>query len=110
MEGLVELIGVSVSVVTMLVCMAVIVETCWQIVKLASPWEIPDWLDVVGTIGLGVALAWQFWVDAPSIFLSKISEIHYPASVLGVVLTGIMISRGANVVHEAIKKMGGESK
>ena len=105
MEGLTELIGLTAYIVAMLVVMAVIVETCWQIVKMVSPRPIPDWLDVAGAIILGIALAWQFWVDAPSIFMSEISATQYNASALGVVLTGIMISRGANVVHEAIEKM-----
>lgn len=105
MENFAELIGLTGYIIAMLIIMAVIVETCWQIVKMVSPRAIPDWLDVAGAICFGIAMAWQFWVDAPSIFLSQVSGTQYTASALGVVLTGIMISRGANVVHEAVEKM-----
>lgn len=98
MENLVYLIAT-------LVVMAVVVEMCVQIAKLISPWPLADWLDVSLSIALGIAVAWQYWVDAPSIFLSEVSQTQYTASALGVILTGIMISRGANVVHEMIEKM-----
>lgn len=105
MEGFADLIVLFGFMITLLVVMAVIVETCWQIIKMVSPWPIPPWMDVTGAILLGIAMAWQYWIDAPSVFISQISQTQYTASALGVILTGIMISRGANVVHEAIEKM-----
>lgn len=95
----------TVSIVAMLIVMAVIVEMCVQIIKMVSPWPLPDYMDVTLSITLGIAVAWQFWVDAPSIFLSQVSGTQYAASALGVILTGIMISRGANVVHEMVEKI-----
>ena len=99
------MLELAISFVMILIVLAVIVETCYQIVKMVSPWPLPDWADRAGAIFLGIAVAWQFWVDAPSIFMSQVSETQYAASALGVILTGIMISRGANVVHEMVEKI-----
>ena len=96
MEG----ITFTVTLIALLVVLAAIVEASWEVLKLAIPATIPPWADRAAAIIIGVALAWQFQADAPAMIVSQVTEYTYNISWLGIILTGAMISRGANAIHD----------
>jgi hypothetical protein len=89
---------------TMFIVLALLAETIWQIIKMCVPktYKIPDFLDVIGSIGIGVLLAVAANLD---IFAVIGFTLNIPY--LGVFLTGLIISRGSNFVHDILVRVAG---
>jgi hypothetical protein len=80
-----------------LVFLAFLVETIWEIVKRVIPAKIkiPDWLDVVGSMTVGLLLAFGAKADLVALLGFQLS-IPY----LGIIITGLAMSRGSNFMHD----------
>lgn len=77
---------------------AATVEAVWETLKMI--WEQGKIkLDKVGPIALGLLVAFTLPVD-----IFAILGFPFATAVVGQVLTGILISRGSNWVHDWIKK------
>lgn len=59
-------------------------------------------IDAIGTLVLGVLIALVVRVD-----IFDVINISATTSIVGVVLTGILISRGGNFVHDLLKRLEG---
>ena len=79
-----------------LVIVAAIVESTWE--NLKPIWKTGEIdLNKVGTLVLGVLVAVYAGVD-----IFEIIGLPLALPIAGAVLTGILVSRGANVVHDLI--------
>lgn len=87
------------SIITLLV-LAIIVESVWETLKMT--WQ--DGKVSIDRIGaLVVALVVAIATNFDMLALVKVdSSIPF----LGVVLTGILLSRGSNFIHDLITKLG----
>lgn len=91
----------GVSIIS-LVILSLIVETVWETVKMAVPLKIPDWGDRIGAMCIGLLLAIGTGLD---IMVILQIPIHIPY--LGLILTGLLISRGSNFMHDILAKVEG---
>lgn len=87
------------SIITLLV-LAIIVESVWETLKMT--WQ--DGKVSIDRIGaLVVALVVAIATNFDMLALVKVdSSIPF----LGVILTGILLSRGSNFIHDLITKLG----
>ena len=84
-----------------LVVLAILVESVWESLKMV--WEDDKFnIDAIGTLVLGVLIALVARVD-----IFDVINISATTSIVGVVLTGILISRGGNFVHDLLKRLEG---
>lgn len=84
-----------------LVVLAILVESVWESLKMV--WEDDKFnIDAIGTLVLGVLIALVVRVD-----IFDVINISATTSIVGVVLTGILISRGGNFVHDLLKRLEG---
>ncbi len=82
-----------------LVVLALIGESVWETLKMV--WQEGKLcIDRVGALVIGLLVAFVTGADI-------LALINMPAFVpyVGIALTGILISRGANFVHDLIKKI-----
>ena len=87
---------------TQIIIMAFLVEAIWETLKLLWQ-EGKANTSNVGALVVGVLIAFTLQVD---IFVAIGFE---PAiRIIGIVCTGILISRGGNYIHDLIDKLGGE--
>lgn len=91
------------SIITLLV-LAIIVESVWETLKMT--WQ--DGKVSIDRIGaLVVALVVAIATNFDMLALVKVdSSIPF----LGVILTGILLSRGSNFIHDLITKLGQATK
>lgn len=83
-----------------LVVMAFLVEATWETLKMT--WQDGKAsIDRIGALFIGLALAFAINVDILSV-AGLDSGLQY----VGTVLTGILISRGSNFMHDLINKLG----
>ena len=85
--------------VLILVVAALIGEAVWETMKMT--WQAGKLsIDRVGALVVGLLIAIAGGLDLPAL-------VGLPLKVpyIGMVLTGILISRGANFVHDLIKKI-----
>lgn len=84
-----------------LVVLAILVESVWESLKMV--WEDDKFnIDAIGTLVLGVLIALVVRVD-----IFDVINISATTSIVRVVLTGILISRGGNFVHDLLKRLEG---
>ncbi|MDL2318184.1 hypothetical protein LJC74_03695 [Eubacteriales bacterium OttesenSCG-928-A19] len=83
--------------IAMVLMMAVIVEAIVEVVKGWVPAETktPGWVWPVVSAVLGVGLC-----IAASVDVFALLDVSLSVPLLGAVLTGVLISRGANFVHD----------
>ena len=82
-----------------LVVLALIGEAVWESLKMV--WQEGKLsVDRIGALVIGLLIAFVSGADL-------LSLINIPVSVpyVGIALTGILISRGANFVHDILKKI-----
>lgn len=91
----------GVSIIS-LVILSLIVETVWETVKMAVPFKIPDWGDRIGAMCIGLLLAIGTGLD-----IMVILQIPIRIPYLGLILTGLLISRGSNFMHDILTKVEG---
>jgi hypothetical protein len=79
--------------------LAFLVETFWEIVKRVIPGnvKIPDWVDVMGSLAIGLLLAFDAKAD-----LLALLGLQFNIPYLGIIITGLAISRGSNFMHDLI--------
>lgn len=83
-----------------IIVLSIICESVWQTLKLT--WQKDKYLtmDNAGAIIVGLVIAFTTNLDILSIVGIE-SEIPY----IGVVLTGILLSRGSNFIHDLLIKI-----
>lgn len=81
------------------ILLAIIVESVWESSKLV--WEEGKLnIDRIGSITVGLAVTLVYQVD-----LIRMAGISQRTTYLGFILTGIVISRGANYAHDLLNKL-----
>lgn len=79
-----------------LIIVALIGEAVWETIKMT--WEKGKVsVDRIGAIGIGLLLAIGTGMD-----LMEIVDVPMKIPYVGVVLTGLLISRGANFLHDLL--------
>lgn len=66
--------------------------------KFAPTWK---WVQMYLSLAVGVGLAFHYTLDIPFIWLGM------PSSPVGIVITGVVMGRGANAVHESAQLISG---
>lgn len=85
-----------------IVALAFLVEAVWETLKMT--WEEDKVnIDKVGALLVGVLVAVVYQYDL-LIILGLTNKFNF----IGAFLTGILISRGGNFIHDVIQKVGGE--
>lgn len=91
---------------TLIVIVSFVVETLTNLVKVVyDPEKRMVNVDVLaaGVVGILVALAFDFDVF-------RLLGVHTALPYLGHVITGLLFTRGANVLHDLIALIGGPNK
>lgn len=86
-----------------LIITAILAEAIWQIIKEIIPNindKVWNYINKLGSLATGILIAVLANVN---LFDMLSIEIKYP--IIGVILTGIIISRGSNYVHDLIGKL-----
>ena len=91
--------------------LALVVEAVWERIQDALPRDrIPDWVKVWVSVIFAAALCLYYRVDLVAASLSMLEEhlqdtlpVDATFSVVGAVLTGFLISRGSNFLHDFIR-------
>lgn len=87
-----------------LVIIAILVEAIWENIKMI--WQKGKLsIDVIGALGFGILIC---ILTNANIF--PIVGISIKIPVIGEILTGIIVSRGANFVHDLFTKLKGGNK
>ena len=85
--------------VALVLVIAILAEAVWETLKMA--WQGNKFsIDKLGALVIGIIVAVCAQVDLFSMFGVVLA---YP--IIGYILTGIIISRGANFVHDLLKKL-----
>lgn len=92
----------NVAAIISLIILSLITETVWETIKLAIPYKFPDWGDRIGAMCIGLLLAVGTGLDIMSVL-----QIPVHIAYLGVILTGLLISRGSNFMHDMLSKVQG---
>jgi hypothetical protein len=82
-----------------LIFLAFLTETVWEIVKRLVPAKvkIPDSVDVFGSMAVGLLLAFGAKAD-----LLAVLGVPLDVPYLGIIITGLAISRGSNFMHDLL--------
>jgi len=91
MEGLLQLVIVG-----------VLVEAIWENFKMVWQDGKFSW-DMIGALVVGIVLAFTLNLD-----ILKAIGLNPLNNIVGIVATGILISRGGNYIHDLITKIQGE--
>lgn len=84
-----------------LIILAIVVEFVWEI--LGNIWKDKEInLNLVGSLILGLVIAFSTDLN-----LFEMIDIPMRFHVVGIIVSGVVISSGSNVVHEFINKLGG---
>ncbi len=86
---------------TQIIIMAFLVEAIWETLKLLWQ-EGKANTNSIGALVVGILIAFTLQVD---IFVAI--GLEPVIGTIGVVCTGILISRGGNYIHDFIDKLGG---
>jgi hypothetical protein len=78
---------------------AAMVEAVWETLKMV--WQEGKFsFDKLGALAIGLLVAFGSGID-----VTELMGVQMKLPYLGIVLTGILISRGANWMHDWIKKV-----
>ena len=81
------------------VIIAFIVEAVWETLKMT--WQKGKVsVDRIGALAVGLLVAFASGID-----LFELVEVPLQIPYVGLALTGILISRGANFIHDLLKKI-----
>jgi hypothetical protein len=87
---------------------ALLIEGLTEIIKsiLANlGLTLTDWMDQLISIVFGMTIAFVGRMDFFAL-VSEISNIDFPATqTLGIILSGLVLSRGSNAIHDILKKL-----
>ena len=87
------------KLIVQVIVLAMLVEAVWETLKML--WQSGKFsIDRAGALSVGLLLAIGTRLD-----LLELIKITVYIPYLGIVLTGILISRGANFVHDLIKSI-----
>lgn len=90
--------------VAKLIIMAFLVEATWETLKMT--WQEGKANgDRIGALFIGLALALAINVDILSA-VGLESSFQY----VGTILTGVLISRGGNYIHDLVTRLSGDKK
>ena len=82
-----------------LITVAVLVEAIWENIKMI--WQNGKLsIDRIGSLAIGILVCILVNID-----IFSIVQIPVNIPIIGCVLTGIIISRGANFLHDLINKL-----
>jgi len=91
--------GIPVNELLKLVILALIGEAVWETLKMT--WQQGKFsIDRLGALLVGLLIAIGTGLD-----LFALVKVPLSIPYLGLVLTGVLISRGANFVHDLLKKL-----
>lgn len=83
-----------------LLIISLITEAVWETLKMT--WQDGKFsIDRIGALIVGLVVAFTANVD-----ILQLVGINVTIPIMGIVLTGILISRGANFVHDLYNKIG----
>ena len=86
-----------------IIVLAILVEAVWEAAKMV--WQDGKFsISMIATLIIGIALAILSGAD-----LCAAVGIGLPA-IVGQIVTGILISRGSNYLHDLISKLGGQKE
>ena len=80
-----------------IIIIAIIAESVWETIKMVGKNGTFNW-DRVGAIVVGVVIAFGTEAD-----IFKMLEMPFKIPYIGNILTGLLISRGANFIHELFR-------
>lgn len=83
-----------------LIILSLIVETVWETIKMAVPFKFPDWGDRIGAMCIGMLLAVGTGLD-----IMAVLQIPVHIAYVGLILTGLLVSRGSNFMHDMFSKI-----
>lgn len=86
--------------VTKLVLLSILCESVWQTLKMVWQKDKYVTVDNVGSIIISVIVC-----VATNLDILKLLEIDSSIPYLGVILSGILISRGSNFIHDILNKL-----
>lgn len=82
-----------------IIILALLVEATWETLKLV--WQKGKAsIDTIGALIVGMLIAWLTTAD-----LFLLLGFNIKLQILGILLTGILISRGSTFVHNLFKKI-----
>ncbi len=83
---------------------AILSEGIWEILKKLIPGKVKEslknYINLIGSLAIGILIA---FITDVNIF--SMLNIDFNWHAVGVILTGILISRGSNYMHDIIKKL-----
>ena len=83
-----------------IIVIAILCEAVWETLKMTWQKDKYCTVDRIGSLIIGVLLAFTANVD-----ILKLVSIESKIPYMGVILCGILLSRGSNFVHEIYKKI-----
>jgi len=87
------------SAILQLIVLAMIGEAVWETLKMT--WQQGKFsIDKIGALIIGLLIAIGTGLD-----LFELVQIPIAIPYLGLILTGVLLSRGANFVHDLLKKI-----
>lgn len=87
------------EVILLLIVAAFLVEAIWETLKMV--WQEGKLsIDRVGALTIGIIVALVTKID---ILIAVGLETSYP--IVGILATGILISRGGNFIHDLVEKL-----
>ena len=93
--------------ISSLILTAFLIESAWEALKPAWPKAVTNWEETKGipvdNIGI-IILAISTCITA-NLDVFQMAGIHLSTSFLGQILTGILVSRGSNFIHEIISSL-----
>ena len=90
-----------------LIVVAILSEAIWEILKNLIPNlndKVWTYINLVGSLLVGILIA--FIADV-NIFALLSIELKWP--IVGIVMTGVLISRGSNYIHDLVGKLKPDS-
>lgn len=84
-----------------LIILTIICEAVWQSLKMVFQSEKHFTLDNVGSLVVSVLVCFSTNLD-----ILKLVNINSSIPFLGIILTGILVSRGSSFIHDLLTKIG----
>lgn len=85
-----------------LILVAILVEAIWENIKMIYDKQKFN-ISMIGSLILGIIICVVFRID-----IFPIVGLNAAIPFIGSILTGIIVSRGANFVNDLLKKLKGE--
>lgn len=89
---------------TQLVIVAILIEAIWENIKMV--WQNGKFsIDKIGSLVISILICILAKID-----IFPIVNLSIMVPVIGSILTGIIVSRGANFVHDLFNKISGDKE